>query len=275
MDYSLDLAAMSTGIIALGLSFYSLRVNKKITSSDHVIAESVKEDLLHLIATLNSILTKSMWNALYHNYDHQIDNEIKELDNFLHSPSGVIFNLLITKKENDSTLSDAERKSWRLFTSNSMTLLRLEDDDFIETALTAKNLLELLETITENEVNYLVHQSNNLPAAITNIKNMRDNDAIEVFDRVLKVKEDQNSEFLKFLMYLRDTANVVDPDVDLIVGTLTENVSILTDALDRGGDLDISDIVILERYSSFLKDYIKVNPCAIYSLSEDVSSIDT
>jgi hypothetical protein len=237
-------------------AIYSGYLSVRLASSDYKAKEQVKEDTAKLLAALRSIMHKGALSSST-NYTIDISCEKTVISEFMNSQTGFAYYSWVDEKNSDAQKKGTKSESWRLF---FLYLAELANsDDVYRAARRAADTEILFDGITKKEISKIARFNSNLIIAIEkNSKNREGNIIIKAFVDSQKEKNSENSQsdFVSMLNYLKGLG-IKDPDIDMFLAVISNNVPALEEALKAGANPKTTDSALLNKYADKLKNYKK------------------
>jgi hypothetical protein len=246
-------------LLALLVSITSMYIVYTISKEDYKISQKIKSDIIILIATLKAIAMKSMFSTFQGN--HKINAEQKKILEFLHSTTGMLFYSLVAKKNQEN------KKEWKLLFIYFLQLLLCKDSNISEAGYIAVSALIILNTLNEDDIDYLTSQSRDIKLLIA-----KSNEAYDLILASLRKKLDERNEglsmtmyseirnFVEFVKFVKNIKKIDDPDVDIFIAVDIGDLKMVGEALDRNADPTISKGQIKERYKDYLNEFNQLYP---------------
>ena len=247
------LAATAIGVTVLAV-LYSVGASRQISSSDHHAAEQVKSYTARLFASLTSMTEKWALNTAAGGDKYDITEEQKVLTDFVNSESAMAFRAWIG--DSGATLNE----KWNIFfliLERSSTGRSSEID--INNIVDALLLLESLET---KDVKRITRYNSKLVRLVTTgltdhnvivqgaIGGLdRTNDSPRARGRHGGGSDERATEQLRWLK----KNGISDPDVDMFLGVLTDDVDLVRRAMAEGADLGVPLSSVIDRYRDKLR----------------------
>lgn len=228
----------AVALIVSSISYYKTnRMSKKVNSKDYEISENLKYELMQLIAVLKSLDSKA---ALSPGLNVKADYlpEINEISKLVISPSYLVF-LRSIDNEKDRSWVDLNIH-YLVIRGNEMS--RSEVRQF------SNRVLDLIKNTTslKNTLNLDVF---NLMKEFCDMKG-----AVPKYEE--KEAKNDNEMFSLFLSYLRNNG-VDDPDVNVFYGVVNGDEELLKQALNAGGNPNITDKAIIKKYKDLYLSFIE------------------
>lgn len=241
-------------IISISAATYSGYLSKQISSSDYRATEGVKSDTAKLLSTLRSIMHKgALSSTTAKNVDISPEKEV--ITEFLNSQTGFAYYSWVDEKSSRAEADGRKGESWRLF---FLYLVELSNSDDAYTAAHRAADVELLfDQLTENDMAKIAEFNSDLVNAIAkNSKNREGNVVIKVFVEAARKRtiEGNSDIFLSKLKYLKELG-IDDPNIDMFLAVISDNVSALESALKAGADPSTTDTALLNKYEDELRNF--------------------
>lgn len=249
---TLGIIQISLAVIALAVSglaaWYAAKVSREVSSSDYISSERVKSETARLLASLRSMETKGFYAALLKE-DVNLTHERQCINEFINSSTGFAYYAWAELKSNQAGEGVSEK--WRLLFSHLSRLTYLEDpQQYVPLAVDVEEIFDSLE---KNDIKVIMGFNSDLVSGIANAKQGRHGDpllgAIDDTLRQGQVQESGDRELaIRRLAFLKHEMDVDDPDVDLALAVLEQDMQGAITALGRGADPSGSVDELLERY---------------------------
>ena len=246
VEWTMSAAAL---LISVTAAIYAGRISRRIASSDYAAAQRVKADTARLIAVMRSVASKSFY-AIAMKRTLEIDHERKALDEFLNSSTGFAYWAWAARKTHEG--NDGQQQQWgTLF----FRLFNLSISDSAHWCMcTAVEVEELFGSLSKDDLQHIVDSNADLLRGISDAKGGRTGDRMfgaiykSVTEDAERIKKEQNAKMRQRLLDLREKAGVNDPDLDIYIGVMENDLDALLAAykamLERGVSLES----VLRRY---------------------------
>lgn len=253
------LVSAAIAVIALFISIYAAYETQRVATSGFQAAERVKSDTAGLLAALRGIMLKSV---LYTQQDPKTRDDDKRADyidirpekavvqSFLNSSTAIAYYDFAAKKSKKAQEVGKKGEEWRVFFLMVVTLLHT--DNTYGAGVQAAKLEKLFDTVSEEDVEEMSSDLEDLVGSIKRIAQDRKNDPLlYVFVDNLGKKEASFEDFVEFLR----AQGIKDPDVDLFSSAVSGNLDLAKDALKRGAKVQTTDGEIKSRYKDLWEKF--------------------
>lgn len=225
-------------IVSCVSAYFTNRMNKKVNKKDFEIAENLKYELTHLLATLRSLKAKAVLSP-HLPKKIGLSQELTVLSELRMSPG---FLLCL------HALDDDEDK-WKLqFLTMYLSAIgeELKVSEIIDKSEQIERLLQKIDSKKIKKVNIF--------ELLKEFSNMKE---IAPAYKELQVKENEEDVLFKtFINNLVESGNT-DPDVMLWHAVLTNDKDKLSKAADAGAKLNVTDKEMIKRYQTEYYKLIK------------------
>ncbi len=229
-EFISQIAVPALALIVSGISFYfTNRMNKKVNKKDYEISENLKYELLKLIAALRALDAKAVISPhIASNVDYS--QEIQVISNLRISPGYLVFL---------HSINNDDDRFWIDFNIQFLSI--------------AGNTMHIQE---------IRRFSNRLLDILKNKTNLRGIFDLEVLDLMnefcemkgtapkfqeTNIEDNSADKFKSFIAHLVEKGNC-DPNVLVWHGVLTNNTTLLKEALASGGKSNITQQDIINSY---------------------------
>ncbi|MCY3795237.1 MAG: hypothetical protein OXG51_12805, partial [Gammaproteobacteria bacterium] len=275
----MELTVAIVSILIAGISLYvsrdALESAKQAQTSDFQVSQRVKEDLAKLVAVLDSIMMKG---AVYSQQPREtrdspdfrnrvrLTHEFDALHDILHGGTALALRTFVAEKSKAASAEGRQEESWRLFFLYLAEMPHSETP--YEAALNAARLENLLSQLSERDIQELSSYLMDIPSRIEQLWDDRKHDVVLTVMMDLENPSEVGSpsickepdsemgllqeEFAAFARYLKEDVRIDDPDLDVFWSVFKSNVQELENALDRGGNPNVTDNEIVRRYREHL-----------------------
>lgn len=253
------LVSAAVAVLALFISIYAAYETQRVATSGFQSAERVKSDTATLLAALRGMMIKS---ALYTQQDPKTRDDEKRagyidirpekavIQSFLNSSTAIAYYDFAAKKSKKAQEVGKKGEEWRVFFLMLVTLLHT--DNTYGAGLQAAKLEKLFDTVSEEDIEEMSSDLENLVGSIKRIAEDRRNDPLlyVLVDNLGK----NEARFEDFVEFLRKQG-IKDPDVDLFSSAGSGDLALAKDALKRGAKVNTTDGEIRSRYKDLWEKF--------------------
>ena len=173
----------------------------------------------------------------------------------------MLFYSLVAKKNQEN------KKEWKLLFIYLSQLLLCKDSNISEAGYIAVSALIILNTLNDDDIDYLTSQSRDIKLLIA-----KSNEAYDLILASLRKKLDETNEglsmttyseirnFVEFVKFVKNIKKIDDPEVDIFIAVDIGDLKMVGEALDRNADPTISKGQIKERYKDYLNEFNQLYP---------------
>ena len=149
LSNAIDFGTALIALIALIVSFYSIKIIERVESSDFQVSESTKLESVALFAALRSLMYKGIVHSDPERDDIvSIDAEKEVIQSFLLSPAALAFNVLASEKSKETPEGNPE--SWRIF-FHLLNLLLVTEDPWVAAKIAGEIEITYFDYLTEED----------------------------------------------------------------------------------------------------------------------------
>lgn len=258
------IAALVISIVSVFAALYAARVAHHVEESGFKAEEQFKADIVALLSALRSIIVKGTLSA-DDSTSRSVEREIEIVRTFQASTSGLALAAWAARRGANGESKDVAAGRWRTLSLNLGNIAGVTADG-TEQGNVAFNVklrgwataVELaLEDLTEDSVMAISKNIGDLPGAFAALRESRENDVIlKIWFEIYKSEEESNKPENQRgkLEYLRGMG-IDDPDIDMGLAFLDDDVEAFKAAIGRGANSAGSINEILARYEEVLARY--------------------
>jgi len=237
LEFIGQIAVPALALIVSGISFYlTNRMNKKVNKKDYEISENLKYELLRLIAALRALDAKAVISPRI-NCKMDYTQEIQVISNLRISPGYLVF---LHSIDND------DDRFWIDFNIQFLSI--------------AGNTMHI------NEIRRFSNRLLDILKNKTNLRGILDLEVLDLMREFCEMKgstpkfqennieDNSDTKFKSFIAYLVENGNC-DPNVLVWHGVLTNNTSLLKEALASGGKSNITQQDIINKYKAEFESF--------------------
>ena len=252
---TVDVLQLSVAGLAVAISvataFYAAKVSREVSSGDYASSERVKWETAKLLASLRSIATKGV-HALIFKGKMDLTEEQESINEFINSPTAFAYYAWAGLKSDQAGQGVAEK--WRLLFYRLSQLSHSKDPH--GSVQLAVELEGTFDSLTEGDLKIIVEYNSDLIEGLANSKQGRAGDPmLTVLHELLGEREAQEGEneelVMRQLAFLKGLA-LGDPDVDLALAVLQQDLDGAAGALARGGNMHAPIGEVLSRHKAQL-----------------------
>ncbi len=250
VQFSLASLALAISVVA---ALYAAQVSREVSSSDYASSELVKLETAKLLASLRSIATKG--TQAWSGEDVDLTYERQSINEFINSPTAFAYYAWVGLKSDQASKCVSEE--WRLLFQHLSEMSYSKDPQ--QYVWLAVKVEALFDSLGEGDLKIIVEFNSDLINGIANAKQGRAGapilDGLHGMQQERKAQEDEDHKLaMPRLACLKDLG-VVDPDVDLHLSMLKQDINGIKVALKRGAKVNSSIPEVLVRYEAQLANF--------------------
>ena len=233
-------------------TYLSVRTSTTLQSADYQAYQKFKADTTRLLSTFRSIIHKA---TLSTQGGEPLDftTEKNYVNEFLSSTTAFAYHAWVAEKSKRATEAGKQGEAWRVFFLQLVNLSR--SDTPLKMGKIAADLELLFNSLSEEDLEEIATYLSDLPTGIRKVFEGREHDPlvqafVELYGR--QPSEADSKKDLAKLHQLRKLG-VNDPDVDLFVAVMTDNLELAKQARERGANLNATLGQVFSKYKEQLR----------------------
>lgn len=229
-----------SGLALIASSYFAFmanRTNKKVNKKDFEISETLKYDILKIIATIRTLDFKAAISNLVPKTSYA--TECEALNQLMISPS---FLLML------QSMPSEERQMTELY----FHILSNAENTKTPNNIIRRNCHYILEVL-KSKVDFKGVLDISVIKAIHNLCEI-ESVVDSSYEKSQSNSENKDSLFEQFVHYLIEKG-IKDEDLNVLYGVMTNDNKMLETALKNGGNPNVTQGEILKRYQSFVEDF--------------------
>ena len=245
--------ALFAVIVSIFSTYVSVRTSTTLQSADYQAYQKLKADTARLLSTLRSIIHKAALATQGGNAP-DLSAEKEYVNEFLSTTTAFAYHGWVAEQSKRASESGKKGEAWRIFFLQMAELSRA--DDPVKMGKIAADVELIFEDLSEEDLEQVASYLSDLPSGIRSFFEGREHDVlVQAFINVYASKSsDADSEKqLTMLQHLRRSA-ADDPDVDLLIASITGDTDLAKGALDRGANVSATLGKVFERHKEKLRE---------------------
>ncbi len=236
-------------VVAIVVAIVLAKQSKSIASLSNSTIQNIKTDIHELLQVFDNLQFKRMLRENgFKNIN--IDYELNLVEKFKSSPTSKLVVDQLDRRDTNKkdgywllfslSLISENPKSCEFIKKATDILLSIEESDLKEMEKEAKRLDDNFVEWFKNKTSY------NLSIR-------------EISDETVNSQKGSKELIEKFFIWLCDVKNVKDPDVELFYAVFKDDVDLVEEALAKGADKTVTDMMLIKRYQAEYNEFINTN----------------